>query len=55
MEHRAADALSGFPTNGSDGTISEDDMPAMTVTRSNKEALMFTGIDTTDGSHDEMN
>lgn len=41
IKHHAADAFSRFPTNGSDRTVLEDDIPIMVVTPTNMKALNF--------------
>lgn len=54
MKYQAADALSGLPTNCLDCAILEDDIPAITVTGSNKLVSKSPRSDTADGPHAQM-
>lgn len=49
--HLAADVLFRFPTHGLYCSISNDDISVMAPTRSNKQALNPSIIDTVHGSH----
>lgn len=51
IKHRAADAVSGLPTNGSNRTMLEENIAVMADARKNKQVLNYASIDATDGSH----
>lgn len=54
IEHQAVGGLSRLPTNGSDLTVLEDDLPFMVDSRSNKPAFNSSSIDADDDSHAEL-